>query len=213
MGVFLALLFARLVIKLFLGKLRPEESEVSSCWWWWCTREAPNLIIACPLPSPYPQKVADNLKFAIPEMCLALAIFREELSTRVFTLFGMVLLTKFFHWVTAERVDRMDAILHVSRVGHTRLVAFMALLVLLDVCTLSAVSVLVLRQGPSVLILVGFEFALLLVSIMNTFTAYILYLINSRVEGRWHNRVCLPHPHTPQPHHTHTHTPGSLLCL
>lgn len=72
-ALLLLLLFARLLSKMFLGKLTVTERE----------------------------RVEDNMKFAIPETCLALTIFREELSTRVVALFAFVLVSKFFHWAVS----------------------------------------------------------------------------------------------------------------
>lgn len=49
----------------------------------------------------------DNLRFVIPETCLALTIFREQLGVRVVALFALVLFSKFFHWVMAVRVEQV----------------------------------------------------------------------------------------------------------
>ena len=41
----------------------------------------------------------DNARYAVTETCLALTIFREELTARVFTLFTALLFCKAFHWL------------------------------------------------------------------------------------------------------------------
>lgn len=65
------------------------------------------------------QRVEDNLRFAIPETCLALTIFREELGVRVVSLFALVLLSKFFHWIMSVRIEQVRAVRVLHPPPHT----------------------------------------------------------------------------------------------
>ena len=56
----------------------------------------------------------DNARYAITETCLALTIFREELTARVFTLFTVLLFCKAFHWLVQSRVE------HIEQAGWSR---------------------------------------------------------------------------------------------
>ena len=62
-----------------------------------------------PLPSRPPQRMYDSLRFAILEICLALTIFREELSPRVIALFVGLLVFKAFHVLVDARMENVRA--------------------------------------------------------------------------------------------------------
>jgi E3 ubiquitin-protein ligase synoviolin len=47
----------------------------------------------------------DRARYAITETCLALTIFHEELSVKVFALFTALLFSKVFHWLCECRVE------------------------------------------------------------------------------------------------------------
>lgn len=72
---------AYIVKTLFLGPLKPTEVE----------------------------RVNETLRYSIPEICIALTVFREELSLRIGGLFLMLLFSKFFHVLLDERVNDVSA--------------------------------------------------------------------------------------------------------
>ena len=74
-------LLARGLKALFLGDLRPGEMD----------------------------RVNESLRYTIPEVCIALTIFREELNFRVLSLFAMLLFSKFFHVLIDERLNNVSA--------------------------------------------------------------------------------------------------------
>ena len=51
------------------------------------------------------ERVNETLRFTIPEVCIALTLFREELNLRVLGLFAMLMFSKFFHTVLDERMN------------------------------------------------------------------------------------------------------------
>ncbi|RHY34219.1 hypothetical protein DYB32_001876 [Aphanomyces invadans] len=118
----------------------------------------------------------DHARFAIAETCFTLSVFREEMSLRVLGLFTILLFLKTFHW------------LFVSRITHVRLVLLMALLAAVDMIFVIVSGLQVAERGPSVLVLFGFEFLILFVTLVAVFLRYILHLIDARVEGTWTNK-------------------------
>jgi hypothetical protein len=53
------------------------------------------------------ERVNETLRFTIPEVCIALTVFREELSLRILGLFLGLLVSKFFHVVADERLNHV----------------------------------------------------------------------------------------------------------
>lgn len=57
----------------------------------------------------------ENTAYAIPETCLALTIFRDQLNPSVVGLFTTLLFCKIFHWLADARVEHIEQ----SQVGNT----------------------------------------------------------------------------------------------
>lgn len=68
---------ARVVQRIFFGKLEAIERET----------------------------LYDRSWFAVTETCLAMTIFRDEFTTKIFGLFGLLLAVKAFHWLAQMRVE------------------------------------------------------------------------------------------------------------
>lgn len=49
----------------------------------------------------------ETLRYTIPEVCIALTIFREELNFRILSLFAILLFSKFFHVLVDERLNEV----------------------------------------------------------------------------------------------------------
>ena len=73
------LLFAKIVQAIFLGPLHRSEVE----------------------------QLFHKAKYMIPETCLALTIFREELSLAIVALFVELVFVKSFHWLAQRRVENV----------------------------------------------------------------------------------------------------------
>ena len=130
----------------FLGTLRVEELDV----------------------------LQENCRFEITETCLALTIFREELSTKLFSLFTALLFFKIFHWLCTERMVHTETRERdVPPATHLRLVLLMSTLVAFDSAfVLYSVSV-YQTQGPTVMIYFGFQFLSLAVTVCAIFMRYV----------------------------------------
>jgi E3 ubiquitin-protein ligase synoviolin len=137
----------------FLGTLRVEELDV----------------------------LQENCRFEITETCLALTIFREELSTKLFSLFTALLFFKIFHWLCTERMVHTETRERdVPPATHLRLVLLISTLVAVDSAfVLYSVSV-YQTQGPTVMIYFGFQFLSLAVTVCAIFMRYVVEQMNTR---------------------------------
>jgi E3 ubiquitin-protein ligase synoviolin len=54
------------------------------------------------------ERVNESLRYTIPEIAIALTIFREELNLRVVSIFGLLLFSKFFHVIMDERMNYIE---------------------------------------------------------------------------------------------------------
>ncbi|CAM9684419.1 unnamed protein product [Chrysoparadoxa australica] len=159
-AVALTLALGRFAKLVFLGSLRDMELEI----------------------------LYENSRFAVTETCLALTIFREELDTKILVLFTTLLFFKAFHWLAAARVEHIEQTDDQRTRSHVRLVALQLVLLLADILIVQTCVLVLLEARPSVLILFAFEFAILGVAALSTFLRYLLHLVDTRVEGTWHNK-------------------------
>ncbi|KDO28192.1 hypothetical protein SPRG_06240 [Saprolegnia parasitica CBS 223.65] len=156
----LTILCGRVFKRIFLGTLRDAELEM----------------------------LYDHARFAIAETCFTLSVFREEMTLKVLALFTLLLFIKTFHWLCQWRGEHIEQSEVVSRSTHVRLVMLMSLLAAVDMSFVVLSAVKVLERGPSVLVLFGFEFLVLFVSLVAVFMRYVLHLIDARVDGTWANK-------------------------
>ena len=96
----MAFMSSSVVTGLFLGKLSESETEM----------------------------LTDNGKYAITETCLALTIFRNDLTPPIIVLFFALLFLKSFHWLCRSRVDRLEQVMPFGYLVHLRLFTFVLLL-------------------------------------------------------------------------------------
>ena len=111
---------------------------------------------------------------------------REELTTRVFALFTALLFAKVFHWLAHARVEHVEHAPQTSTLQHWRLAALMFWLGVVDLVALGGCAAMCLKHGPSVLLLFGFEFAILGAGLGADACKYLLYAIEQRrYDGTW----------------------------
>lgn len=147
-----ALLLGHVSKAIFLGQLRDVEIEL----------------------------LTERAKYTITETCLALTIFRNELSPSILGLFGALLFLKAFHWLGKGRLEHLEQIMPVGYLTHIRLTALVIVLALFDVAFAYSCMSYTMEHGKSVLILFGFEFGVLVISIFNLSSRYALHLIDAR---------------------------------
>eukprot|EP01138_Halocafeteria_seosinensis_P007322 gb/GECG01007486.1/.p1 GENE.gb/GECG01007486.1/~~gb/GECG01007486.1/.p1 ORF type:complete len:936 (+),score=123.67 gb/GECG01007486.1/:1-2808(+) len=153
------------------------------------------------------ERATEVLRFSVLDTCLALTLFREDLSYRVVTLFAFLLLSKSFHSLADARMDSHEQ--HDSRIammqedpqthdsrhtkcGHVCFVALLVTLFAVDLGLSLVFSYRVAEEGPSVAILFAFEYIVMLLSIVLVAYRYVLYhvahRIEARTEGAWVNK-------------------------
>ena len=156
MAVAFTFLVGRVGKSLFFGQLRDVEIEL----------------------------VIEKSKYTITETCLALTIFRAELDLSVLSLFGLLLFLKIFHWLSHSRIDYLEQLNPVPVKTHLRLVSLLLSLLALDGILAYHCLNHTMKKGKSVLILFGFEFGLLIISILNLSSRYGLFVVdNCRPNG------------------------------
>ena len=154
-------LLGKLVKFVFLGQLSREELE----------------------------HLVQNSKFSITEICLALTIFRGELTLQVLFLSTVLLFVKIFHWMSAMRVENLARSEIIPWSTHFRIQGLLALLGILDASFFVSIGLHLLKtKQPSVLLLFGFEYLILTVAAIATFLRYVLLVIDVRMQGRWLNK-------------------------
>lgn len=138
------------------------------------------------------QSIYDHARFALTETCLALTIFREELSVKVLALFTSLLLVKMFHWMAHLRVDQISRVENAQRWKHVQLISLLAYLFINDVILIAITSyLLLLSETPSVLFLFAFEYTILLVSVISEIGRMSIYYIDTN----FYNPSVHPHQH------------------
>jgi E3 ubiquitin-protein ligase synoviolin len=153
--VFAASLFcARILKSIYFGKLRDAEIEL----------------------------LVDAAKYTVPETCLALTIFRNELSPTVFLLFGLLIFVKLLHKLSKCRAEFTEQLLPLPWYSQIRLYSLFITLFLVDGVGLAASVVHIANHGRSVLLLFAFEFGLLVLYTLNLTTRYVLQAVDAQTD-------------------------------
>jgi len=147
--------------KLFFGQLRAAETE--------------HLI--------------ERSWYAVTETCLAFTVFRDDFSPRFVALFTVLLFLKCFHWLAEDRIDYMERSPLISFLFHVRAVSLTTLLAILDLYFISHAYHNTLIKGPSVQLVFGFEYAVLLTALMHVFVKYILHAVDLHRDNPWENKA------------------------
>jgi E3 ubiquitin-protein ligase synoviolin len=94
--------------------------------------------------------------------------------------FGLLLFLKSFHWLGKARFEYLEQVMPMSYWTYIR---FSGLLVTLFLCDLSitiAAAKYTINNGKSVVMLFGFEFGLLVISVFNLSSRYALFILDNR---------------------------------
>jgi E3 ubiquitin-protein ligase synoviolin len=151
----LSLLLAKVFKVIFFGTLRSAEVEL----------------------------LIEKAKYTIPETCLALTIFRNELTTVVLLLFASVIYVKLFHRLTKFRLEYLEQIMPISIFAQLQVLSLITFLILVDIVgTISAIHY-VKANGKSVIMLFAFEFGLLFIYSINLASRFIIQLVDSMYES------------------------------
>ena len=127
--------------------------------------------------------------YAVTETCLAFTVFRDDFSPRFVALFTMLLFLKCFHWLAEDRIDYMERSPVISFLFHIRAISLMGMLFLLDVYFINHAYHNTLIKGPSVQLVFGFEYAILMSAVVLIFVKYVLHAIDVQSENPWENKA------------------------
>ncbi|KAK7493457.1 hypothetical protein BaRGS_00015357 [Batillaria attramentaria] len=155
------ILMGKLLRKIFFGQLRAAEME--------------HLI--------------ERSWYAVTETCLAFTVFRDDFSPRFVALFTLLLFLKCFHWLAEDRVDFMERSPVISFLFHVRVWSLLIFLGLLDMYFVNHAYYSTLLKGPTVQLVFGFEYAILLTVVAMTFIKYVLHTIDLQNENPWDNKA------------------------
>ncbi|XP_038206541.1 E3 ubiquitin-protein ligase synoviolin [Zerene cesonia] len=162
-GLILVLLVGKVIRKIFFGQLRPAELE--------------HLI--------------ERSWYAITETCLAFTVFRDDFNPKFIALFTVLLFLKAFHWLAEDRVDYMERSPVIGWLFHVRILTLLMLLAQADFFFIHHAYQFTILRGPSVQLVFGFEYSILLVMIVNILIKYILHAIDSRWEAPWESKAAV----------------------
>ncbi|KAJ2865940.1 E3 ubiquitin-protein ligase hrd1 [Coemansia aciculifera] len=163
MGLLLTILLGKLLVRIFLGQLRAIEVE----------------------------RLYEQSWLAVTETCLALAILRDEFDAATLTLFVFLLFCKLFHWMLADRVTFMEQQTRLTVLFLVRITALSVLLFSVDCLMLSYAVGNTRRYGATMMIVFGFEYALLLARFMATSAKFVLNAIDLARGGEWEDKQTL----------------------
>eukprot|EP00210_Caulerpa_lentillifera_P009419 g8980.t1 len=156
-----ALCFYRLIIKIFLGRLRDSETE----------------------------RLNERVSSAIMETCLAMTIFREEFNVIFVAMFAVATFVKIFHWLVQDRVDYMETTPNIPRTQHLRITSFMMLLLIVDILFLNfTVFKVIQSRGKTVMLLFAFEYLIQIASVFSSIGKYSFAALDSIVQGHWESK-------------------------
>jgi E3 ubiquitin-protein ligase synoviolin len=147
----------------------------------------------------------DFFRWNVTETCLALTMFRNELTIETALQFVALITVKCLHHVTSQREQHLrmteDAVqgeFPYIRPSHLRLVFFLLLLQGIDMFTVQHAVEELLITGPTVKILFAFEAAILLVSAWSHILLWQLHVVDSAIqyghEHEWPVTSKLLHP-------------------
>ncbi|VVC28847.1 Hypothetical protein CINCED_3A018772 [Cinara cedri] len=156
-------LLGKLIGKIFFGTLRPAESE----------------------------RLIEKSWYAITETCLAFTIFKDDLSPKFVALFTLLLFLKCFHWLAEDRVDYMERTPVISVLFHIRIWSLLTVLTIADVYFVHDAYITTITKGPSVQLVFGFEYALLITLAMTACTKYVLHGFDVHSDTFWESKAVL----------------------
>ncbi|XP_026760596.2 E3 ubiquitin-protein ligase synoviolin isoform X2 [Galleria mellonella] len=159
----LVLLVGKLLRKVFFGQLRPAEFE--------------HLI--------------ERSWYAITETCLAFTVFRDDFNPKFIALFTLLLFLKAFHWLAEDRVDYMERSPVIGWLFHVRILSLLMLLAHADFYFIHHAYHFTASKGPSVQLVFGFEYSILIIMIVNILIKYVLHAIDSRWEAPWESKAAV----------------------
>ncbi|KAG6920120.1 hypothetical protein DXG01_010188 [Tephrocybe rancida] len=157
-GFLVSLLCGHIIQRIFFGTLRANEVE----------------------------RLYDRLWFFITESLLAFTIFRDEFDIPFAMMFGFLLFVKSFHWLASDRIEWMDQRPYPgpSPVFHLRMTVLFLFLWLTDLFMFLIAVENTIANGVGGMVLFASEYGILMASVLNTISKYLLSAYELRRAGR-----------------------------
>ncbi|KAF3430823.1 hypothetical protein E2986_10139 [Frieseomelitta varia] len=130
----------------------------------------------------------EKVWYAVTETCLAFTVFRDDFSPKFIALFTLLLFLKSFHWLAEDRVDYMERSPVITWLFHLRVGTLLILLFAINLTMIHYAYNTTATKGPSVQLVFGFEYAILLTVVFNISVKYILHTIDLQSENPWDNK-------------------------
>ncbi|KAI9353605.1 E3 ubiquitin-protein ligase synoviolin A-like protein [Obelidium mucronatum] len=161
LSLFLSIVIGRGVQKVFFGQLRAIEVE----------------------------HLYERSWFAVTETCLAMTLFRDQFDVKYLVLFGFLLVVKIFHWLISDRVDYMEqAPSPPTTMFHIKMWTIMLIMIGIDLGVLLYAGEYTTRKGPSMMLIFGFENAIMIYSVVLAMMKYIFHTIDLCSEHPWERK-------------------------
>ncbi|XP_063934607.1 E3 ubiquitin-protein ligase synoviolin-like [Zophobas morio] len=125
---------------------------------------------------------------SVTETLFAMTIFREEITGGFLLFFTTLFFFKIFHWLVADRVDYMEQCPSLSRTFYLKVVTLLTLLGIVDLSFITYSKKNIMTYGPSMHILLMFEFLILGTSLLSVFLKFMLNLIDAGFSDPWENK-------------------------
>lgn len=125
------------------------------------------------------EQLYEKAWFAVTETCLAMTVFRGEIGLTFLAMFFSLLTGKVWGWIGEGRVEVLEQQPPQNpRLFHTRLALSLGLGVAFDLSMLEYVVKQVLRMArPDMMVMFGFEFAVLSITSISTAMRYAINLV------------------------------------
>ncbi|KAK5045805.1 hypothetical protein LTR84_008898 [Exophiala bonariae] len=125
------------------------------------------------------EQLYEKAWFAVTETCLAMTVFRGEIGLTFLAMFFSLLTGKVWGWIGEGRVEVLEQQPPQNpRLFHTRLALSLGLGVAFDLTMLEYVVKQVLRMArPDMMVMFGFEFAVLSITSISTAMRYAINLV------------------------------------
>lgn len=137
--------------------------------------------------------------YALTETFLAMTIFRDDFNLEFASYFIVLTFMKVFHWICSDRVDLIfQTAQPPTMVSKARLWLALAMFLALDTMFVRSCAAQLFINGPGVMVMFSFEFALLVNSAALSIGKYVLneleerYLMEHEDEDRWERKsICM----------------------
>lgn len=125
------------------------------------------------------EQLYERAWFAVTETCLAMTIFRGELGGWFLVMFISLLVGKVWGWIGEGRVEYLEQQPPANpRLFHIRLALSLVLTVLFNAFMLRyCVNIVIHQARPDMMVMFGFEFAILTILSTSTAARYVIALV------------------------------------